>query len=167
MSPGNPTTRLSLREPKLKEPEVGEVSSPGATKQLEYNPRLELVFKTTTKKVFIQPPAFGDTEASTGSNMALPHWGELFNKIIQEEYLEYVLHSDPHVRALDEKVFSNIRWSYLHMVARRTLVFPYIEVLKWLIDHTEIPEIMADPRLKQHIEVLFLSETLLAQSESV
>jgi hypothetical protein len=28
-------------------------------------------------------------------------------------------------------------------------------------------EVMADPRLKQHPEVLFLSETLPAQSESV
>jgi hypothetical protein len=28
-------------------------------------------------------------------------------------------------------------------------------------------EVMADPRLKQHLEVLFLSETLPAQSESV
>jgi hypothetical protein len=28
-------------------------------------------------------------------------------------------------------------------------------------------EVMADPKLKQHYEVLFLSEALLAQSESV
>jgi hypothetical protein len=28
-------------------------------------------------------------------------------------------------------------------------------------------EVMADPKLKQHLEVLFLSETLPAQSESV
>jgi hypothetical protein len=40
------------------------------------------------------------------------------------------------VRALDHQVLLNIRPSYIHMVARRTLVFPCIEVMKWLIDHT-------------------------------
>jgi hypothetical protein len=137
MPPRNPTTRRSSRAPKLKEPEVGEGSSPGAAKQLEYTLRPEPVIKTTTKKVFIQPLAFGDTEASTGSKMALPHWGELFNKISREEYPEYIPHSDPDVRALDDEVFPNIRRSYLHMVARRTPIFPCIEVLKWLIDHTD------------------------------
>jgi len=57
----------------MKEPEVGKGSSLGATKQLEYTPRPKLVIKTTTKKDFTQPQAFGDTEASIGSNMALPH----------------------------------------------------------------------------------------------
>jgi hypothetical protein len=28
-------------------------------------------------------------------------------------------------------------------------------------------EVMADPKLKQHLEVIFLSETLPAQSESI
>jgi hypothetical protein len=105
MPPRNPTTRRSSRAPKLKEPEVGEGSSPGVAKQLEYTLRLEPVIKTSTKKVFIQPLAFGDTEASTGSKMALPHWGELFNKISREEYPEYIPHSDPDVRALDDEVF--------------------------------------------------------------
>jgi hypothetical protein len=93
---------------KLKEPEVDEGSSPRATKQLEYTLRLEPVIKKKMKKVFIQPRAFGYIEASTRSKMALPHWGEIFNKISQEEYPEYVPHSDPYVRALDDKVFSNI-----------------------------------------------------------
>jgi hypothetical protein len=121
----------------MKEPEVGEGSSPGATKQLEFSPRPEPVIKTSTKKAFIQPPAFRDTEASTGTKTTLPHWGELFKKISWEEFPEYIPHSDPDVRALDDQVFSNIRWSYLHMVARRTLVFPCIELLQWLIDHTD------------------------------
>jgi hypothetical protein len=81
MPPRKPTTRRSPRAPKLKEPEVGEGSSPRATRQLEYTLRPELVIKTTTKKVFFQPPVFEDIEANTGSKMALPHWGELFNKI--------------------------------------------------------------------------------------
>jgi hypothetical protein len=135
MPPRNPTTRRSSRAPKLKEPEVGEGSFPEATKQLEYTSRLKPVIKTTMKNVSIQPPAFGDIEVSTGSRMVLPHWGELFNKINCEEYPEYVPHGDPYVRALDDEVLLNIQWSYLHMVARRTLVFPCIEVLKWLINH--------------------------------
>jgi hypothetical protein len=103
---------------------------------LEYTLRSELVIKAAMNKVFIQPLAFGDTEVSTGSKTTLPHWGELFNKIIQKEYPEYVQHSDPDVRELDDEVFLNIRWSYLHMVASITPIFPCIEALKWLIDHT-------------------------------
>jgi hypothetical protein len=66
----------------------------------------------------------------------LPHWGDLFNKIRREEYPEYIPHSDPDMRVLDDQVFPNIRRSYLNMVVSKTLIFPYIEVLKWLIDHT-------------------------------
>jgi hypothetical protein len=75
MPPRNPTTRRSSRAPKLKEPEVGEGSSPGAAKQLEFTPRPEPVIKTSTKKVFIQPLAFGDTEASTGTKVDTPTLG--------------------------------------------------------------------------------------------
>jgi hypothetical protein len=89
------------------------------------------------KKVFIHPPNFGDIEETARSNMALPQWGELFKKISPDEYLEYISHSDPYGSALDDEVFLNIRWSYLHMMVRITLVFPYIEVLKWVIDHTD------------------------------
>jgi hypothetical protein len=137
MSLRNPTTRHSSRAPKVKELEVGEGSSPGISKKLEYVPRPEPVIKTTMKKVFIQAPAFGNTEASTGSKMALPHWGEIFNKISREEYPKYVPHSDSDVRALDDQVFPNIQQSYLHMVERKIPIFPCIEVLKWLIDHTD------------------------------
>jgi hypothetical protein len=138
MPPRNPTTRRSSRAPKLKEPEVGEGSSPGVTKQLEYTPRPEPVIKTSMKKDFIQPPAFGDTEASTGSKMALPHWGELFNKISQGGIPRNIYHTV--IQMLERSTTKCSRTSdgsYLHMVARRTLVFPCIEVLKWLIDHTD------------------------------
>jgi hypothetical protein len=137
MPPRNSTTRRLLSVPTLKELEVGKGSSLGVAKQLEYMPRLEPVIKTSTKKAFIQPPAFGDTDASTRSKMALPHWGEIFNKISREEYLEYIPHSDPDVRVLDDEVFLNIRRSYLHMVASKTPIFPSIEVLKWFINHTD------------------------------
>jgi hypothetical protein len=73
MPPINPTTRQSLRVPKLKEPEVGEGSSLGVAKQLEFSPRPEPVIKTSTKKAFLQPRPFGETEARTGANMTLTH----------------------------------------------------------------------------------------------
>jgi hypothetical protein len=73
MPPRKPTTRRSRRTPKLKEPDLGEGSSPGVTKQLKYTPRPELVIKTTKKKVFNQPLTFGHTEGSTGSKVTLPH----------------------------------------------------------------------------------------------
>jgi hypothetical protein len=122
---------------KLKEPEVGEGSSPAAAKQLEFAPRPKLVIGTSTKKVFTQPPTFGDTEENTGGEEVLPHWGEFFKKISREEFLEYILHNDPDMRKLDDEVFQNIRISYLHMVAIRTRVCPCIELLKWLIDHRD------------------------------
>jgi hypothetical protein len=68
--------------------------------------------------------------------VTLPHWGYLFKKISQEEYPKHIPHSDPDVRALDDEVFPKIQWSYLHMVDRRTHVFPYVELLKWLINDT-------------------------------
>jgi hypothetical protein len=105
---------------------------------LECAPRAEPIVKTTTKKYFVHPPTFGDTKASTKSKVSLPQWGDLFNIINREEFPEYIPHNDPDVRALDEQVFPNIQHSYLHMVARRTLIFPCIEVLKWLIEHTGV-----------------------------
>jgi hypothetical protein len=137
MSSRNPTIVRSPRAPKLKELETGEGSSPRTVRQLGYVPRTDLIVKTTKKKVFIQPLTFGDTEASTESKLSLPQWGDLFNRISREEKLEYVPCSDPDVRALDEQVFPNIQWSYLHMVVRRTPICPYIEVLKWLINHMD------------------------------
>jgi hypothetical protein len=137
-NPRNPTTKRSPRAPKLKEAEIGEGSFPGTARQLEYAPRVEPVIKISTKKAFIQPPVFGDTEASIGSKVMLPQWGDLFNRINREEYQECIPHNNPDVRALDDQVFPNIQRSCLHMEACRTLVFPCIQVLNWLIDHTEV-----------------------------
>jgi hypothetical protein len=98
----NPTTICSPREPKLKEDEKGEGSSPGTTRQLEYSPRAEPIIKTSTKKSFVQPPVFDDTKESIGSKVMLPQWGDLFNKINREEYPDCIPHNDPDVRALDD-----------------------------------------------------------------
>jgi hypothetical protein len=106
-----PTTKRLLREPKLKEDEIGEGSSPGTMRQLEYAPRVEPVIKTSTKKSFVQPPTFGDIEASTRSKVILPQWGDLFKLISREEYPEYIPHNDLAMRALDDQVFLNIRQS--------------------------------------------------------
>jgi hypothetical protein len=132
-----PTTRKSPRAPKLQEPEVGEGSSPVVARQLEFAPKPVPIIKTTTKKDFDQPPAFGDTEANIGTKTIFPRWEELFKKIKREELPEYTPHSDPDMRRLDDEVLLNVRKAYLHMVASRTLIFPCIELLKWLIDHTD------------------------------
>jgi hypothetical protein len=108
MTPRKPTTRRSSRALKLKEIELGKGSSPRVSKQLEYALREEPIINTKMKKVLIQPPTFGDTKASTESNMVLPHWGELFNKISREKYPEYAPQSDPNVRVLDNQVFPNV-----------------------------------------------------------
>jgi len=59
----------------MKEPKVGEGSSPGPTKQLEFAPSPEPIIKTYTKKMFTQPRSFGDIEANTGGKVTLLHWG--------------------------------------------------------------------------------------------
>jgi len=75
---------------------------------LEYAPREESIIKTFTKKYFIQPPAFGDTEESTRSKVALPQWGDIFNRISREEYSDYIPHNNLNVRVLNDQVFPNI-----------------------------------------------------------
>jgi hypothetical protein len=137
MPPKKPSTRKSPRAPKLQESEIGEGSSPAVARQLEFTPKPVSVIKAITKEPFVQPPAFGDTEASIGAKTTFPRWEEVFKKIKKEEPLEYTPHNDPDTRKLDDEVLPNIRRAYLHMVASRSPVFPCVELLKWLIDHTD------------------------------
>jgi hypothetical protein len=137
MPPKNPSTRKSPRAPKIQEPEAGEGSSPAVARQLEFVAKPVPVIKTVTKKAFFQPPAFGDTEANIGAKTTFPRWEEVFEKIKKEEPLNYTPHNDPDTRKLDDEVLPNICRAYLHMVASRYQVFPCIEILKWLIDHTD------------------------------
>jgi hypothetical protein len=95
MPPKKPTTRKSPRELKLQEPEMGEGSSPTVARKLEFTPKPVPIIKMATKKVFVQPPAFGDTKANIGNKTTFPHWEELFKKINKEEPLEYTPHNDP------------------------------------------------------------------------
>ena len=46
------------------------------------------------------------------------------------------------MRKLDDVVFPNIKLSYLHMVAINTLMFTCIELLQWIINHTETKKCM-------------------------
>jgi hypothetical protein len=117
MPPKKPSTRKSPRAPKLQEPEAGEGSSPAVVRQLEFSPKPVPIIKTSTKKAFIQPLAFGDTEANIGAKTTFPRWEELFKKIKKEEPLEYTPHNDPDTRKLDDDVLPNICRDYLHMVA--------------------------------------------------
>ena len=137
MSPRNPVTRRSSRAPKLKKEDIGEGSSPDTTRQLEYASKAELVIKTSMQKAFIQPPTFGDTDTTTESKIILPRWGDLFNRINRENYPEFVPHSDSDVRVLDDQGFPNIQQSFFDMVAYRTPVFPCINTLSWITDHTD------------------------------
>jgi hypothetical protein len=66
MFPRNPTTRCSAREPKFMEAEVGEGSSPNVARQLEFATKEDPIIKTSTKKEFSQPPAFGDMMYALG-----------------------------------------------------------------------------------------------------
>jgi hypothetical protein len=153
MPPNKPSTRRSPRVSKLKEPKVGEGLSPVPTKQLEFSPRLEPVIITSTKNIFTQPSAFGDTEANTGGKVTLPHWGDPFNNISQEEFPEYTLHNDPDIRKLDDEVFPNIRLSYLHMVVSKTPLFPYIEFFQWLIIHMDTQKFLINDDNGECVEV--------------
>jgi hypothetical protein len=64
--------------------------------------------KTVTKKAFVQPSDFGDTEANIGAKTTFPHWEEVFKKIKKEEPLEYTLNNNPDTRKLGDDVLPNI-----------------------------------------------------------
>jgi hypothetical protein len=158
MPPKKPTTRKSPREPKLPEVEVGEGSTPAVTRQLEFSPKPVSVIKTVTKKDFVQPPTFGYIEVNIGTKTVFPRWEEIFKKIKKEEFPEYTPHNDPDTRKLDDEVLPNVRRAYLHMVASQTLVFPCIELLKWLIDHTDTQFFLINDANGECIGVFFPSE---------
>jgi hypothetical protein len=82
--------------------------------------------------------------------------GDLFNMINREEYPEYVPQSDSDVKALNNQVFLNIRQLYLHMVARRTPIFPCIVVLKWFIEHTNTHKCLINDDNGGCVEVFLL-----------
>jgi hypothetical protein len=57
---------------------------------------------------------------------------------------------------------------WIHNLAEHATMYSTSVMLGVMLDCSLLcHEIMADPRLKQHLEVLFLSETLPAQSESI
>jgi hypothetical protein len=51
-------------------------------------------------------------------------------------------HSDPNIREVDDKVFINIRKSFLHYVARGHLLCLHLEAIEWIIDHTDLKKSM-------------------------
>jgi hypothetical protein len=136
MPPKKPTTRKSPRVPKMQESEAREYSSPAVARKLEFTSKPAPIIKTIMKEAFTQPPAFGDTEANVGTKTTFSQWEDLFKEIKHEEFPEYASHSDPDTRKLDDEVFINIHKAYLHIMASETLVFPCIELLKWIIDHS-------------------------------
>jgi hypothetical protein len=59
---------------------------------------------------------------------------------------------------MDDEVFINICKDYLHMVASMTLVFPCIELLKFLIDHTNAQKCVINDDNGQIARVFLLVE---------
>jgi hypothetical protein len=153
-----PSTRKSLRAPKLQELEVGEGSSPAVVRQLEFTPKPVSVIKTITKEPFVQPLDFEDMKASIGAKMAFPCWEEVFKKIKKEEPLEYTPHRDTDTRKLDDEVLPNIHNSYLHVVENRSPLFPCIDLLKWIIDHADAQKCLINDDNGEFIGVFLPSE---------
>jgi hypothetical protein len=74
--------------------------------------------------------------------------------------VSYISRSNRHV--------NNFRSNIASQLAEHATMYFASAVLRAMLDCFLLCyEIMADPKLKQHPEVLFLSETLAAQSESV
>jgi hypothetical protein len=88
----------------------------------------------------------------------LPHSGDLYNKIIQEDYPEFTPHNNLDVQILDDKVFPNIRRSNLHWVASRTTVMPCIETLGWIIDHADMVKCTINNEQGECVGVFLLME---------
>jgi hypothetical protein len=107
MPPRNPTTRRSPRAPKLKEPEVGEGSSPGAAKQLEFSPRpWNQSLKHPQRRFSLNLQPLETQRQAPGPKQYSHIGGNSSRRSTEEEFPEYVPHSDPDVRALDDEVFS-------------------------------------------------------------
>jgi hypothetical protein len=68
------------------------------------------------------------------------------------------MHSDPDTRKLDDEIVINIHKAYLHMVVSRTPVFPCIELLKWLIDHSDAHKCVINDDNGQIVRVFLLVE---------
>jgi hypothetical protein len=99
MPPKKHTTRKYPRAPNLQEPKMGEGSSPAVVRQLEFAPNPMPVIKTTTKKDFVQPSTFGDTEVNIGTTKVFPPLEEIYRKIKQDEFPEYTPHNDSTMRS--------------------------------------------------------------------
>jgi hypothetical protein len=74
--------------------------------------------------------------SSTSTQVHIPGWNSLFIKFKDHNYLESTPHSDPDLRVVDDQVFQNIRCSRLHLATTRAPVFPCIEAVEWIINHT-------------------------------
>jgi hypothetical protein len=59
---------------------------------------------------------------------------------------------------LDDQVFPNIWQSCLHMVVCRTQVFPCIETLGWIIDHTDAMKFIVNNENNESVGVFLLIE---------
>jgi hypothetical protein len=136
MLPQRPTTRQSSKTLKGRSEQTREFFS-SVVKALEFSPKTEPMIKMSQKKSANPPPLYKDTNVSTTSKVLMPTWINLYNKIHYDEFPEFTPYSDSEVRVLDNQVFHNIKRSLLYLVASKTLFFPCMETLEWIIHHND------------------------------
>jgi hypothetical protein len=86
-------------------------------------------------------PSFWDTESCTRggaiTQVPIPVWNDLFIKFKDQEYLESTPHNNLELREVDDSMFLYIRRSRLHSIASRAPFMPCVELIEWVISHTD------------------------------
>jgi hypothetical protein len=98
---------------------------------------VEHVIKILQKKPLVLPSLYKDMDITMIAKVPIPSSLELYNKIHHDDFPEFIPHRDLKLRVLDDQVFQNIKLLSLYMIAAKNLVFPYIETLEWIINHTK------------------------------
>jgi hypothetical protein len=116
------------------------------------------MIKMSQKKPASPPPFFKDTDNGMNSKVILPSWLDLYNKLHYEDFPEFMPHSDPEVRGLDDQVFQNIKRSSLYLVAAKTPIFPCVDILEWIIHHVDAEKFLLNNKDGECIGVFLPTE---------
>lgn len=81
-----------------------------------------------------------DTMNTIDRNKSLPIWKEILRNFEEDSFPYIISLSHLDKRNFDDNVYANINKSKIHLVDERPLVFPYIEVIKWIISFLELEE---------------------------
>ena len=71
---------------------------------------------------------------------SLPRWEEILKNFEADIFPDIVPLRHPKKRNYDDKVHVNIKRSNLHLVTTRPPIFPCMEVIKWIINHSNTEE---------------------------